>query len=75
MSSEIPLLTETFSELSNCPSSITEDHVNVLQQYLIKVYFGQLNEYRDINEARLNSFFKSVQPNLRLTNFFKIGSS
>ena len=46
MSGKIPLLTETFIELSNCPANITENHVNVLEQYLIKVYFTQMNEYQ-----------------------------
>ena len=31
----------------------------------MEVYFDQLHEYTDINGARLNSFFKSVDPNLR----------
>ena len=55
MSGKIPLLTETFIGLSNCPASITENHVNILEQYLIKVYFTQMNEYHEINEARVNS--------------------
>ena len=53
MSGKIPFLTETFIELRNCPANMTENHVNVLKQYLIKLYFTQMNEYHGINEARM----------------------
>ena len=60
-------LTQTFIQLSNlqlCRSHIY-DRQSYQNIYLMKVYFGQRCNYVDINEARINSFFNTADPNLR----------
>ena len=65
MSYQDDILTDTFIELGNFPLCVTDGHIDTLEKYVIKVYYGQNSNYAGINEARVLSFFKSADTNLR----------
>ena len=65
MAHDKPDLTDIFIELSNTPSEINEQHMKMLEIFRLKVYNIDPS-YTDIDEARLNYFFKSPDPKLRL---------
>ena len=65
MSYQDDTLTDIFIELGNFPLCVTDGLIDTLEKYVIKVYYGQNSNYADINEARVISFFKPADPNLR----------
>ena len=58
---------ELFIALGNAPSCISVENLNVLEEFLMYLYFGKDNTYTDIDEARRISFFKSPDPKLNQT--------
>ena len=53
MAHDKPDLTDIFIELSNTPSEINEQHMKMLEIFILKVYNIDPS-YTDIDEARLN---------------------
>ena len=58
-------LDEAFIQLINCPKEIPDTHFNSIKSFMMKVYFGTFHGYREINEARIRSFFLQAEPKIR----------
>ena len=63
-SEEISELTNTFIELSDMPEMITPFHVNIIQRYLIKVYYPQ-KSILSLTDLRLKYYFKNPDMQLK----------
>ena len=58
-------LTDTFIDLSNQPTSISDEDFKLIQVFLMKVYCHEkYTTFLDINDARIKSFFQSPDPKL-----------
>ena len=59
-------VTKTFKELCNEPLSISENQLDVLEKFILFVYFPKQTSYECINIERMNAFIASPHSNLRL---------
>jgi hypothetical protein len=59
-------LTEIFIQLSNMPSEITSEQIEVISKYLCNVYYPKEKDNRpSLAELRMKHFFKSPDPKLK----------
>ena len=58
---------DAFIELRNTPSCFSTENLNILEEFVMSVYFGKEHTYTDINEACHISFFKTPDPKLSQT--------
>ena len=61
---EISELSNTFIELSDIPEMVTPLHVDIIQRYLIKVYYPQ-ESILSLTDLRLKYYFKRPDPQLK----------
>ena len=64
---DVDTLIDVFIELGNMPASVTQHHINIITNYLIKVYFSKDSSATSLSlgKLRYKSFFKSPDPNLK----------
>ena len=55
--SALPSVTTAFSELSNCPTTITEEHITLIQRYVVLLY-DKTSSLADVNDCRQVLFTK-----------------
>ena len=51
----VPEVTPVFAKLSNCPGAVTENDMDAVQKFTVKVY-DKNSEVTNVNEARLEMF-------------------
>ena len=66
-------LTSVFIELSDSPIKVEERQIDAIEHFLMSIYFTANNSYSSIDEARVQSFFKSPDPDLRSTILSRSG--
>ena len=64
-SSNIEQLTEIFIELSNQPKEITSTQIDIIEEFLMSVYYPKSNNLESIDIERFNHFTRLSDPNLR----------
>ena len=58
------MLTNVYIELSNIPTEVSTTQIDVIEMYLIEVYYPQEN-IASLTDLRLKHFSKSPNPKLR----------
>ena len=59
-------LTKLFGELSNTPVIITNEQIQMIERFVLFLYYGKTCTPMDINYHRMNDFEHSAQSNLPL---------
>ena len=66
-------LSSTFIELSSQPLEITPSQLNVLENYILKLYYPSKRNLQSLNIERMNHFSSLPSHNLRLIPFSRLG--
>ena len=66
-------LTNCFIELSCMPETLSFANVDIIEKYVLFVYYGNIGNSVNINEKRMNDFEHSTHSNLRLLPPSRLG--
>ena len=61
----IPQLLQVFAELSNQPMAITSEHVDILEKFLVKVYYLTKVNTNSLTDERAAHFKRKASVNVR----------
>ena len=64
-SSNMEQITNIFTELSNQPKEITSTQIDIIEEFLMSVYYPKSNNLESIDIERFNHFTRLSDPNLR----------
>ena len=66
-------VTDVFKELCNEPLSVTENQLDILEKFILFVYYPKQSKTECINIERMNAFNANPNSNLRLIPFSRNG--
>ena len=58
-------ITSVFKKLCNEPNCVTENHVDILEKFLLSVYFPKQMSFEGIDHERMKAFLANPNSNLR----------
>ena len=61
----IPQLLEVFAELSNQPMAVTSEHVDILEKFLVKVYYPKKVNMNSLTDEKAAHFKRQASVNIR----------
>ena len=61
----IPQLLEVFAELSNQPMAVSSEHVDILEKFLVKVYYPKSVNTNSLTDERAGHFKGQASVNIR----------
>ena len=61
----IPQLLEVFAELSNQPMAGTSEHVDILEKFLVKVYYPKKVNMNSLTDEKAAHFKRQASVNIR----------
>ena len=62
-----------FKELCNKPLRITDDHLNILEKFVLSLYYSKRSPFESIDHERVDAFNATPNSNLRLIPFSRKG--